>query len=853
MKGRPDLWRGPSACTWISGKVAVLAALTLMALPAPAYYQFIHYLNGVNVPEKFDLTALPNKTVTIFVSENGPQTYSPFDNFNSVLTQIRQATLVWNGVASSDLRVSFGGLENSATLQNTPGGDVVFEDLPPGIEGYGGPTTTLTPVTAAAGSVFMPIVRSTVHMNLNMAALPGPSYNETFFMTMVHELGHALGLQHTFTSATMSQSTTRATTPAHPVGADDIAGISMLYPNANFAQFGSIAGQITAGGNGVHLASVVAIRSGGDAVSAVTNPDGTFQINGVPPGQYYVYVHTMPPDADIFGPWNADGSTAAASGPVNTFFYPGTADFSQATTVPVQTGIVSSGINIATSARADVPDYDGQVYAYFNNQTVGVTPADVNMNGNMGTAIVAASIVTASNGLAPGLGAQSIGDSIVINQVYPYAANGFTYYGMQITFFPGAQPGPQHLVFNTPDYTYVLPAAINLTQNGPPTVTAVNNSTNGNGTVTITGTNWVSNTLLYFDGLPSSIRSLDPIAGAVVVPPPGANNQQAVLTAYNPDGQNSQLVQSASPVTYSYGSAPTPAVSSISPSSLPAGAEASIDITGSGFTFTPGLTTVGFGTSDILVQNVFILSPNHLQVDVLISPNAALSNPDVSVIAGFQVATAPAGFQITAQVPGLPTPIPTLTNVSPGLNGAYPGAVVNLNGANLAAASAVPVVTVGGQPVPVVNSSPAQLTLLLPLGLTPGPATLTLNNGSAPAFPITVNIDTPPAGINAVQSTSGAYVDASSPAHQGDLLVVTLSNFAPPGTNIDPSRVVVSVGGVSHSPLQITPAGALYQVSFLLNPNDPVGQSEPLIVYLDGRSSYPASIPVAHPNGSFTP
>jgi hypothetical protein len=61
------------------------------------------------------------------------------------------------------------------------------------------------------------------------------------------------------------------------------------------------------------------------------------------------------------------------------------------------------------------------------------------------------------------------------------------------------------------------------------------------------------------------------------------------------------------------------------------------------------------------------------------------------------------------------------------------------------------------------------------------------------------------------------------------------------------------VGGVSHPVTQITAAGALYQVSFLLNANDPVGQSEQLIVYLDGRSSYPASIPVAHPNGSFTP
>jgi uncharacterized protein (TIGR03437 family) len=650
----------------------------------------------------------------------------------------------------------------------------------------------------------------------------------------------------------MSQVTTRATTLTHPVAADDIAGLSVLYPNANFAQFGSITGQITAGGNGVHLASVVAIRSGGDAVSAVTNPDGTYRIDGVPPGSYYVYVHTMPPDADIFGPWNAAGTIVPATGPVNTLFYPGTPNLLPTAVVSVQTGVITSGIDIATSAIADVPIYDGQVFGYFNGSQTGITPADVNMLGGTPSVNLSSSLVTASNGLAPGLAAQAIGSSISIDQVYPFSASGLTYYGLVVAFNLGAQTGSQHVVFATPSYTYVLPAAINLTQSAPPTVTAA--SGNGDGTVTVTGTNWAPNTLLYFDGLPSSIQSINAAAGtAVVIPPTGTNNEQAVLTAYNSDGQNSQFVQSASPVTYSYGAAATPVITSITPSSLPAGAEAAIDIVGSGFTFTAGQTTVGFGTSDVLVQQVFVLSPTHLRVDVLVSPNAALSNPDVSVVAGFQFATATAGFQITPQVAGLPVPLPPLVNALPGLTGAYPGAIVSLYGSNLAAGSAIPVITIENQPVTVLYSSPSQLNLQLPSTLTPGPALLTLNNGALAAFPIGVGIANLPAGIDAVQKSNGGYIDATSPAHQGDTLIVTLSNFAPPGMNIATNRVQVSVGGVSHSVLSpIVSVGAYYQVYFTLNPNDPVGQSEQLIVYLDGASSYPATIPVAYPNGSFT-
>src|SRR5208282_4955607 len=97
---------------------------------------------------------------------------------------------------------------------------------------------------------------------------PGPSYAETYFTTTVHELGHALGLQHTFTSSAMSQQVVRNTTRTYPLGADDVAGLLLLYgPYGWNARYGSISGQVTMDNAGVALASVVALPVVGMPVS----------------------------------------------------------------------------------------------------------------------------------------------------------------------------------------------------------------------------------------------------------------------------------------------------------------------------------------------------------------------------------------------------------------------------------------------------------------------------------------------------------------------------------------------------------------------------------------------------------
>src|SRR5262249_21730213 len=146
---------------------------------------------------------------------------------------------------------------------NTPGGDVIFVDTP-GLLGAGATLTSATPVQSPNGA-FYPIVRGLVMLSHDTSQRPGPSYMEEFFTTAVHEIGHALGLQHTWTSSAMSQDVVRNTSRARPIDADDIASLAVLYGKQNWQSgYGSISGRVTfAGGAPVSLASVVAITPSG--------------------------------------------------------------------------------------------------------------------------------------------------------------------------------------------------------------------------------------------------------------------------------------------------------------------------------------------------------------------------------------------------------------------------------------------------------------------------------------------------------------------------------------------------------------------------------------------------------------
>ncbi len=653
---------------------AAIAGLLALTGTGSAYYYY--YFAGA--PARFDLNALVNNTIPFYISNQGPAALTSGDSFQAVVSEIRSAANVWNGVGSSAVRLSYGGLFSLGRIDNSPSIDVQFsDDVPPGLLAVGFPESFAAPATGSNGP-FVPITRSFLLLPSDMTKIPiygaMPSYSEAFFVTLVHEFGHTMGLQHSLASAVMSTLTTSASSKSSPLGADDIAAISLLYPAANYSStVGSISGRVTLNGSGVGLASVVAISPTNQAICTLTNPDGTYQINGIPPGPtYYVYAHPLPPPAsgieatpdNIYFPFDANGQPIPPNyDPAsNTFaaqFYSGpsgTRNWQQAQALPVTAGNTISGIDFNVSPRSYEAVYSVRTYGY-TQAGLYVSPAPVTLGASAPVPIAATGggLLQSNQTVTPGLSVSTLGVVAQIGDLeaypppYPYIA----VYVLYTSF--GVGTGPKHLLFSTPQDLYVLPSGFNAVSNPPPSISSVTPTFDpgGNRAVVIAGTNFDQTTRMLFDGLPGVIETVNADGSLLVTPPPATGAYTATVAALNSDGQSS-LFLTQTPPTFTYDAAPAPSLV-VSPSVLTPGADVTVSVVGTSTNFIDPNTNlvngsfVGFGTSDVVVKQVTVLSPTQLRV--VVTPYVPLSTNMISITTGLGIISQALGYQVVATDP----------------------------------------------------------------------------------------------------------------------------------------------------------------------------------------------------------
>jgi uncharacterized protein (TIGR03437 family) len=276
---------------------------------------------------------------------------------------------------------------------------------------------------------------------------------------------------------------------------------------------------------------------------------------------------------------------------------------------------------------------------------------------------------------------------------------------------------------------------------------------------------------------------------------------------------------------------------------LPAGVSSMVDITAQNTNFVNGQVTVGFGTDDITVNGLWVVSPTHLQANVVVAPNAAPGASEVSVISGFQVVTQPFAFQTQAANPSLPSIALPIVNAAPTQQTVYPGAIASIYGSSLAVLPTAAQVTLNNVPVQIQSASATQINFLIPSGVPAGPATLNVNNGLASAFPVILQISNPPPIITGVTNLSGVPLGAGNSATMGEVLNVVVAGLDPT-VPANPSRLQVTVSGISVTVLGITPApNGQYQIQIVVTQSF-AGAQVPLAVWVDGSSSAPFTITV---------
>jgi hypothetical protein len=558
----------------------------------------------------------------------------------------------------------------------------------------------------------------------------------------------------------------------------------------------------------------------GTAIGTLTNPDGSYRIDGIPPGDYYVYTQPLPPPgpdegtpAAIVPPSDSHGGTFAAATGFAGQFFPHTRDWTQAATTSVKAGTAAAGVNFDVEQRAGPSIYAMNILGYLGPAgKEAYVHAPSLVSGYRGWLVfnAAGTLVPNSTTLTPGLGLSAIGPAAQVEPQYlGYFTSGYLYTVVDAN--PVSQPTPVALAVTTSNDLYVLPAAWTVVPTAGPAISSVSGSTDvlGNASATLKGDNLTTGTRLLFDGAPATSIQKNDDGSITVAAPPAIGGHVAVLDALASDGQTSMQTMGTLPLpTFTYASPNSPALS-ITPATVAAGTDTMIEVDGFNTNFADGQTAIGFGSSDVAVRRTWIIGPGKALLNISVNSGATAGLVSVTADTGVQAVTLNAGLQIlpaTSKQISLRVPV---LNLATGLSGVPAGGTAVISTTGLPASVSGWTLTIGDAKVDFTIDSNSNIRAVVPGGAPLGPVVVRLISPAGDVIaPILVNVDAPPPVIQAAydQGPSGTlvFVDALHPAARGDVIFMDVAHLYGSAPAVSPSSVHINVGGVDHVATSLT-------------------------------------------------
>jgi hypothetical protein len=289
-----------------ASRITALALSVALAAPRPvlAYLKFGVRVGGQSVTLKWAQTP-----VRYFVSSRNSVPGVGIGDFEAA---VARAFATWQAVPTSAISYDYGGRTSASPGEDDGSSTLGFESHPE-LDRVLASTSFLVDQTNGA------LLESDIFFNAGFPWSVAPAGQTGRFdveSIALHEIGHFSGLGHSALGETElreggGRRVLSAGAVMFPIAfapgsiasrtlkADDIAGISDLYPDGTFRDRGSLSGRVTKGGTPLFGAHVIAFDPATlELIAGFTlNSQGEFSIGGLSPGPKVVRVEPLD-DAD---------------------------------------------------------------------------------------------------------------------------------------------------------------------------------------------------------------------------------------------------------------------------------------------------------------------------------------------------------------------------------------------------------------------------------------------------------------------------------------------------------------------------------------------------------------------------